>query len=106
MQPSVPGFPLKKHLLPVCFKILFDYRTKVEKVLTFSSGVLEASGLYAYAHRKAGELNGIIREHVRIIDDLLVALISPQAKTFTVEELSKDYDYPDVDLNVIDADWW
>ena len=34
------------HQLPAFFSILYDYREQVGSVLAFSSGVLEASGLY------------------------------------------------------------
>jgi hypothetical protein len=100
------GFGAQPHQLPYCFEILFAYRGRVEHVLSFSSGVLEASGLYLYAHRRAGELNRIIKEHVSIIDDHLVAFISPEAREFSVKELVRDHGYPDVDLFEIDADWW
>lgn len=92
--------------LPDFFRILFDYRSRVDDVLYFPGGVLEASGLYLHAYSKAGELNKIIHDNVNIIDDALVALISPEAATFTVENLVQDYGYPDVDLSEIDADWW
>jgi hypothetical protein len=59
-----------------------------------------------HAHRKAGELNRVIRENVAIIDDVLVELISPEGATFSVEQLARDYGYPDVDLFEVDSDWW
>lgn len=75
--------------------------------LSFSSGVIiEGNGLRLYAHRKAGELNRIIRDNVAIIDDVLVAFISPEAKVFSVDQLACDYGYPDVDLFEIDVEWW
>ena len=92
--------------LPDCFKILLEYRDRVEDVLSFSSGVLEASGLYLFAHRKAGELNQIIQQNVGMIEDLLIAFISPEAKEFSVAQLVRDYGYPDVDLCEIDLDSW
>ena len=94
------------HRLPEYFAILFDYRKRVEDVLSFSSGVLEASGLYLHAHRKAGELNLVIQDNIAVIKDALVDLISPEGATFTVEQLARDYGYPDVDLFEIDSDWW
>lgn len=92
--------------LPACFEILFSYRERVDDVLSFSSGVLAASGPYLYAHRKTGELNRIIQDNLAIIEDILVTLISPEATVFSIEQLARDYDYPDVDLFDIDAGWW
>ena len=37
-----------------------------------------------------------------VIDDILVAFISPDAKAFTVGQLIRDFSYPDVDLSEID----
>src|SRR5262249_27865395 len=94
------------HQLPEFFAILYDYREQVDGVLSFSSGVLEASGLYRHAYRKVGELNRIIRDNVAIVEDLLVAAISPEAATFSVEQLAREHGYPDVDLHDIDLDWY
>ena len=96
----------KKHRLSDCFRILLEYRERVDGVLTFSSGLLEASGWYLFAHQKAEELNRVIQDNVAIIDDMLIAFISPEAKTFTEDELTRNYGYPDVDLFEIDSDWW
>ncbi len=43
--------------LPEFFAILFSYREQIDQVLSFSSGVMEASGLYLQAHRVAAKLN-------------------------------------------------
>ena len=98
--------PLTGWELPDCFQILLEYRERVENVLSFSRGILEANGLYQYALIKAGELTRIVRENTGIIDDLLVAFISPESKEFTVDDLARNYSYPDVDLLAIDADWY
>jgi len=94
------------HQLPAFFSILYDYREQVGGVLAFSSGVLEASGLYLHAHRKAGELNRVIEDNVAVIEDVLLELISPEAAVFSVEQMARDFAYPDVDLFDIDSDWW
>jgi hypothetical protein len=94
------------HQLPEFFAILYDYREQIGRVLAFSSGVLEASGLYLHAHNKAGELNRVIAANVGIVEDALVELISPEAAAFSLEQLARDFEYPDVDLFDIDSDWW
>ncbi len=88
------------------FDILYEYREQVDGVLSFSSGVMEASGLYMHAHHKANELNGVIQGNIAIIDDILVALISPEAVAFSVKQLTQDFSYPDVDLSEIELEWW
>ncbi|MCL2871609.1 MAG: hypothetical protein FWF41_01280 [Betaproteobacteria bacterium] len=91
--------------LPDFFAILFDYRMCVDEVLSFSSGVLEASDLYLLAYQKAEALNKIIRSHVAAVEDTLTTLISPQGASFTVEQLVRDYGSPDVDVSEIDEEW-
>jgi hypothetical protein len=91
--------------LPEFFAILLDYRIRVDDVLSFSSGVLEASGLFSHALRKMQELNRVIRDNVAGIDDTLAALINPEGLSFSVGQLTRDYGYPDVDLFEIDLDW-
>lgn len=94
------------HQLPQFFSILLDFRKRVENVLDFSSGVQEASGLYLHAHRKAGELNSVIQDNIAIIEGTLVELISPEAAAFSIEQLTRDFEYPDVDLFEIDLNSW
>jgi hypothetical protein len=93
------------HQLPALFSILLHYRAVVEQALSFSGSVLDAGGLYYYAHWNVGKLNEVIRQHVQIIEGILVELISPDARTFTVGELVRDYGYPDDDLHQIDVEW-
>jgi hypothetical protein len=90
--------------LPRCFEILLSYRQKVQPILWFLSGVLSASGLRAYAFRKAAQMNHIIRENIPLIEDILIAFISPEAKAFSIERLVEELDYPEADLQKVDFD--
>lgn len=92
--------------LPEYFATLFRYRERVDGVLNFSSGMLEASGLDAYAHHAAGELNSVIRRNIALVEEPLAELISPERATFTVEQMARDHGCSDVDLSEIDAEWW
>jgi hypothetical protein len=42
------------------FRLLLEYRTRLEPVLSFARGTMEASGLYVYALEKAETLNRAI----------------------------------------------
>ena len=92
--------------LPEFFSILFDYRRRVDHVLSFSSGVVEASGLFLLAHKRAGAQNQIIDGSLDPIDSTLAELISPVGARFTRKQLVRDFGYPDVDVSEIDVDWW
>ncbi len=88
------------------FHILLDYRLKLEPALSFTSGALEASGLYLYALQKADELNRAIRAHIGIVDDLLAELINPTDASVTVDDLARHHGYPLGDLFHFDLDWF
>ena len=92
--------------LPRFFATLFDYRMRVEAVLSFSDCILTASGLLKLAYDKICELNRVIQENISDIDDTLAVLISPETAVFSIEQLVRDYGYPDVDLSDIEVDWW
>ncbi|MBI5591826.1 MAG: hypothetical protein HY881_15245 [Deltaproteobacteria bacterium] len=92
--------------LPRFFATLFSYRMRVERVLSFSDLILTASGLFKLAYDKICELNGIIQNNIVNIDDILAALISPEMAAFPIEQIVRDYGYPDVNLCEIDGDWW
>src|SRR5207248_2363479 len=97
---------IDRRKLPAFFKILLEYRQRVDDVLSFSSGLIEASGLYLHAHRKAGELNRIVHDNVGTIDDTLVAIISPAATVFAIEILVRNHGYPVADEFDDDMDWF
>ncbi len=92
--------------LPGCFEILFEYREKLEDVLSFPERALIASGMYLYAQRQIEKANRAIESNVWIIDDLLAELISPESRQFAVTELVHDHGYPDVDIFEIDSEYF
>jgi hypothetical protein len=87
------------------FAWLLEYRERVEATLSFPAGLLAASGLGFIAYQKAVELTRVIQANVASIDDILIAVISPEGKTHAVDQLARDYGYPDVNLSAIDAEW-
>lgn len=88
-----------------CFEHLLEHRERVARVLAASHGVLEASGLYAYAHRRVVEFNTILEAHVHLLDDDLALLISPEGRSFSYETMVREYGYPDVDRIELDLEW-
>jgi len=94
-----------EHAFRYFFRSLLGYRERVDRVLGYHSGVMMASGLYAYACVKVHEVNEPLRHQVEPIEDLLAEFISPTWQTFPRAELVRDFGYSDVDLWAIDADW-
>lgn len=56
--------------------------------------------------KKAEEINEVIRPQVSGIDDLLIAIIDPEARTLPLSHLIQKFGYPEESLSEIDADWW
>ena len=104
------GATFREHVtrdqLRSCFEILFRYRRQVDALLAFNAGVFEASGLYLYAHQRAEKFNKRLEAYRSVIEDPLVAMISPEGTAFSRQRLVHDYDYPDVGLSTLDDDWF
>ena len=94
-----------RNRLPRFFATLFDYRMRLEGALSFSNLILSASGLFKLAYDKICVLNRIIQNNIVNIDDTLAVLISPEMTAFPIEQIVRDYGYPDVNLCEIDEDW-
>jgi len=91
--------------LSKCFETLLDYRMRLDEVLSFSSGVLTAPPSISHVLKTIGKLNQVINKNITPIEDILAEFISPEGLTFTIEQMVRDYEYPDVDLFDIDMDW-
>lgn len=87
------------------FEILFNYLQTVQGLRSFSSGVICASGFTAYAHTTAWTVTKAVLESVKGVEDDLAFVIDPEGRTFTMEMLIAEFDYPDANLSEIDMDW-
>ncbi|MDR2710592.1 MAG: hypothetical protein LBB65_04595 [Burkholderiales bacterium] len=105
MFPDAPSERIESRELPMFFEILFDYRMSLNESLSFPANFLEASELSLLAVRKTMALNKVIRSKVVAVEKLLAELICPEGTSFSVRQLVRDYDYPDVDLIDIDIEW-
>jgi len=47
----------------------------------------------------------VIRDNLPLIEDILIQLINPEGVVFTMEQLVRDYGYPDVDVDELDIQW-
>jgi hypothetical protein len=97
--------PINLRDIAWAFQRLFRYRSILDNALRFNQGVLTASGIYAFAAKKAEWMNRIIHENIPAIDDILCAIISPSNKAFSENEMIERFGYPDIDLSAIDDDW-
>lgn len=95
---------LKQNEIKYLFERLLEYRTKIDNVVQYNDGVYAAPPVdlfnqhFIQAYIKQSKVFQVK------IDKLLCSIIDPQNKKFTIKELIKDYNYPDVDLDKIDFD--
>lgn len=87
------------------FRSLFNYRLHLDKALKSDAGVLAASGNYLLPILTKQKLNQFIVEEVKLIDELLIVLINPEGKNYSIDELQTYFQYPTIDLEELDLDW-
>jgi len=88
-----------------CFVHLMNYRAEIEKVLGFGSGSYHIGPKLVWnTFQKIWQFNGSLKKDIQVIDNIIVAFISPEEKSFSVEDLIRDYGYPDVNISQLDMD--
>jgi hypothetical protein len=98
--------PLTLKDIVFLFKRLLEYRRRWDEVTGFSSGLYACSGNTKYAFYKIEQINSVIRKKISPIDKILASIMSPSGKVISKDSLVKHFDYPDVDLNEIDTEWF
>jgi len=88
-----------------CFNILMRFRQEVEDVLSFGSGAYHIGlRLQWNTYCRIWNFIWIMKEEVKSLDSIIVAIISPEEKSFTIDELVRDHGFPDVNITEIDLD--
>lgn len=89
-----------------CFLTLMTHRKEMENALCFGCGAYHiGSKLLRNTYEKIWQFIWTIKENIVVIDKIIVAIISPEGKSFSVEELVRDYGFPDVDITKFDMDY-
>jgi hypothetical protein len=76
-----------------------------EKVITGYSWMIMVSEQTYYTFHKIKEVNMAIRQSTTDMVTIMSSMISPSGETFTRDELVRNFDFPDIDLAEIDAEW-
>lgn len=90
------------------FKKFLEILERVNYILQINSGVLAAGRLLAlYSITRASELaNSIDKEKVNNLKTIVCSMIDPEQKSFSRKILIEKYNFPNVDLEEIDMEWW
>lgn len=76
-----------------------------EKVIKAYSWVIMVSEQTYYTFHKIKEVNMAIRQSTADMVAIMGSMISPSGKTFTSQELVRNFDFPDVNLSDINMQW-
>ncbi len=101
---GIPVQDLTVNQLRFLFLILYQHRKCVAAVL--SSGPDEAGGVFLLACKRIFDIQQAIQTKIAPIDDLLAEMIDPRKRSFTINQLIQDYEYPADDLHQIECDWY
>lgn len=85
------------------FERLIKYRLSAGKLLTFNDGYLQVSYHNLFSKTTIDETNNQIKNSLSHIDDILVKFIG--YKTFALEILIDNYNFPTDNLDEIDEDF-
>ncbi len=94
--------------LSFTFTKFLEVIERADKLLKINSGVMEASTLMGgYTVNKVWDLaQSIDKEKLDEIKELLYSMIDPQEKSFSRKLLIEKYNFPDVDLEAVDIEWY
>ncbi|MEI7595044.1 MAG: hypothetical protein WCK02_04790 [Bacteroidota bacterium] len=81
------------------FQKLWQYRIELTKVVNFAGIQHETNPINTYSSLKIGIVNKAIQNEIKVIDEILCMIISPKNKTFTLDELVKNHNYPNKELD-------
>ncbi len=98
----------EKHIsdLQECYRMLLQYREVMEEALSYGSGNYHIGSELVYqASSHIYKSEESCREHFRSIDDILISIISPEAKHFSVKHLKRDFAFPEANVSAIDLKW-
>ena len=92
--------------LQECYRMLLQYREVMEEALSYGSGYYHiGSELVHQASCHINHSEESCREHFRSIDEILISIISPEAKQFSIEQLKREFAFPEVNVGAIDLQW-
>ncbi len=88
--------------LKATYLATFQYRLALHKTLHYWKGSLISDPLYLYPIALAKGTNMEILNQVEILDNFLSAIIDPECKEIPMDIMKSKYNYPDVDIELVD----
>ncbi|WP_367392599.1 hypothetical protein [Lewinella sp. LCG006] len=94
--------------LRMIYRFLFGFYVSLKAILSYNSGWQEAGsvGSQYCIHKVSQVLSGFDRDQFVALENLLCDFLDPFNRTFTHKELVEKFDYPDVDIALIEMNEW
>lgn len=100
-------FTLDNHSMPRAFKEILDYRDKLNHLIYHQSGLMEASGLYLWTYKKIEEANFYLDRNIKHVNRILLNFIDCTKEIrMPLYELKESFGYLDVNLKMVDAQYY
>lgn len=87
------------------FRSFLSIRSTLYGLDSIQNSVLVASGHYLTPYMTITALKEKLDPDIQVIDSVILLLLNPEGRMFTRQELIDCFDFPDVDIDEIDADW-
>lgn len=90
--------------LKATYLATFQYRVYLQKTLQHWSRSIISDPLYLYPIMLSGRVNREMIKKMEILDNFLSSIIDPECKEIPMDIMTGKYNYPDVDITLVDLD--
>jgi len=87
------------------YRNLLNYYLKLNKLLSHNKGLMEISYSYFFPYIITNSISDSMGSKAIKIKTILASFIDPFKRSYTLDKLVQQYNYPDVDLLDLDLDW-
>jgi hypothetical protein len=84
---------------------LLNYYLKLNSLINHNKSMMEISYPYFFPYILTNSISDSLSSKARKLKPILALFIDPFKRKYTVDELIKQFDFPDVDLIDLDLDW-
>ena len=94
--------------IKMIYEYFINFSETVRNTLNFNSGWIETGTINSryVIHKTSQLLKTIDVNKLKEIEELIALIIDPENQSFTKGELIRNYDFPDVDLQKIDLEYY
>jgi hypothetical protein len=87
------------------YRNLLSYYLKLNSLINHNKGMMEISYPYFFTYLITNSISDSISSRAGKMKTILSSFIDPFKRSFTLDKLIKQYNYPNIDLLDLDLDW-